>query len=296
MTSARGSMQVRQTTKKMKKTLLMFCFLVFTQILEAQEEWAGPAFRDTRIVNGHSVETGAKGELKFVISHRFGSIKGGLEEFYGLDQATIRLGLDYGIWDRLTVGIGRSSNEKTLDGYAKWKVLEQTEEGDMPLSVTLFSSVAMRTLDLDVAEREYPFSSKFFYTYQLLLARKFSERFSLQLMPTLVHRNLVESREVSNDVLAFGAASRFQLTKMISWQVEYYYILPDQLLSVYQNSLSLGFDIETKSHVFQLHVSNSQGMIEKFFIGETRGDWLDGDIFFGFNISRNFQLGGRKYR
>lgn len=291
-----GSMQVRLITDVMVRLLTLISLFTISYTLVAQSDWAGPAFRDTRIVNGHSVETSAKGELKFVISHRFGSIKGGLEEFYGLDQATIRLGLDYGIWDRLTVGIGRSSNEKTLDGYAKWKVLEQTEEGSMPLSLTLFSSVAVRTLDIDVAEKEYPFSSKFFYTYQALIARKFSDRLSLQLMPTLVHRNLVESREVSNDVLAFGAASRYQLTKMISWQVEYYYTLPDQLLSVYQNSLSLGFDIETKSHVFQLHLSNSQGMIEKFFIGETRGDWGDGDIFFGFNISRNFQLGGRKYR
>ena len=111
-----------------------------------------------------------------------------------------------------------------------------------------------------------------------------------------MHRNLVENMEVNNDVFAVGGASRFQLTKSISWQVEYYYTLPDQLSDFYNNSLSLGFDIETKSHVFQLHVSNSQGMIEKFFIGETRGSWEDLNVFFGFNISRDFQLGGRNYK
>lgn len=278
------------------KAILFLLTLGFSMATIAQKDWAGPAFRDTRIVNGHSVETNQKGQMKFIVAHRFGSIDGGLEEFYGLDQATIRLGLDYGITNRITVGAGRSSNQKTVDGFVKWKLLEQTEDNSMPLNVSVFSSVAVRTLDIDVAQREYPFSSKFFYTYQALIARKFSDRLSLQLMPTLVHRNLVENMEVNNDVFAIGGASRFQLTKSISWQVEYYYTLPDQLSDFYNNSLSLGFDIETKSHVFQLHVSNSQGMIEKFFIGETRGSWEDLNVFFGFNISRDFQLGGRNYK
>jgi hypothetical protein len=278
------------------KRIFFYCFVSLLFFSATAQEWAGPAFRDTRIVNGQSVETNAQGQMKMIISHRFGSIQGGLQEFYGLDQATVRIGLDYGINHRLTIGVGRSSNEKTVDGFAKYKILEQSQDQLMPISLSFFSSVAIRTLNLDVAEREYPFSSKLFYTYQLLLARKFSDRFSLQLMPTVVHRNLVEEPSVSNDVFAMGAASRLQLTKSISWQVEYYYTLPDQILSIYNNSLSLGFDIETKSHVFQLHVSNSQGMIEKFFIGETRGNWSDGEVFFGFNISRDFQLGGRKYK
>ncbi|MEQ8907856.1 MAG: DUF5777 family beta-barrel protein [Vicingaceae bacterium] len=279
------------------KVILPLLFLFILLEVQGQEKSYVPmSFKDTRIVNGQSVETNPKGQLKFVISHRFGSIKGGIEEFFGLDQAIVRLGLDYGISDRLTVGIGRSSNQKTVDGFAKYRLLKQTTENEMPISLSLLASMAVRTLDLDVAQKEYPFSSKLFYTYQALLARQFSDRFALQLMPTLVHRNLVEQTEVSNDVFAVGAASRFQLTKMISWQVEYYYTLPDQLLEVYNNSLSMGFDIETKSHVFQLHISNSQGMIEKFFVGETRGSWEDGIIFFGFNISRDFQLGGRKYK
>jgi len=273
-----------------------FLLFILSLSLISQEDWAGPAFRDTRIVNGHSVETNQKGQLKFIISHRFGSINGGLEEFYGLDQSNVRLGLDYGIIDRLTIGVGRSSDQKTVDGFIKWKLLEQNTDNTMPINLSLFSSAAIRTLNIDVAQREYPFSSKLFYTYQVLIARKFSDRLSIQLMPTLVHRNFVQTTSVNNDVFAIGGASRFQLTKTISWQVEYYYTLPDQLADIYNNALSMGFDIETKSHVFQLHVSNSQGMIEKFFIGETRGSWDDLNIFFGFNISRDFQLGGRKYK
>jgi hypothetical protein len=278
--------------------LLTFFVLSSLHLALAQEKGAKTplTFKDTRIVNGHSVETSHKGEMKFIISHRFGSIDGGVEEFFGLDQSTIRLGLDYGVWDWLTIGIGRSSFEKTVDGFIKARVLHQREGSGSPLSVTLLSSMAVRTLDFPDENREEYFSSRLFYGYQALLARKFSDRFSLQLMPTLVHRNLVENTEVENDVLAIGGASRFQLTKVVSFQAEYYYALPDQLSDEFTNSLSLGFDIETKHHVFQLHLSNSTGMTEKFFIGETRGSWEDGDIYFGFNITREFQLTGRKYK
>lgn len=284
----------------MKVKLFVFiCLFSLVQLsLSAQEkgEKTSFTFKDTRIINGQSIETNQNGQLKFIISHRFGSINGGIDEFFGLDQATIRLGLDYGLWDWLTVGIGRSSFEKTVDGFFKARILHQREKDGAPLSITFLSSIATQTADFPEQERENYFSSRLFYTNQLMFARKFSDRFSLQLMPTLVHRNLVESADVANDVVSIGAATRYQLTKMISVQTEYYYTLPDQLAEQYHNSLSIGVDIETKGHVFQLNVSNSQGMIEKFFIGETRGQWSEGDIYFGFNISRDFQLKGRKYK
>lgn len=270
-------------------------FVPFVLCSQEQGEKVNFTFKDTRVVNGQSIETNQESQLKFIISHRFGNVSDGLEEFFGLDQSTIRLGLDYGIFDWLTVGVGRSSFEKTLDGFLKAKVIHQKKENGSPISVTLFSSIAGRTLDFD-DERDEFFSSRLFYTFQALIARKFSERLSLQLMPTLVHRNLVANSSENNDVFAIGFASRYQLTKMISFQTEYYYTLPDQIDDAFTNSLSLGFDIETKNHVFQLHFSNSRGMIEKFFIGETTASWEDGDFFFGFNISRDFQIGGRKYK
>lgn len=281
------------------KALIPFSLLLFTfNLLNAQEkgEKTTYTFKDTRIINGQSVESNQEGQLKFLISHRFGSISGGIDEFFGLDQASIRLGLDYGIWDWLTIGIGRSSFEKTVDGFIKARVLHQRESNGSPLSITVLSSIATQTADFPEQDRENYFSSRLFYANQVMFARKFSDRFSLQLMPTLVHRNLVESADVNNDVISIGAATRFQLTKTISLQTEYYYTLPDQLAEQFYNSLSIGVDIETKGHVFQLNFSNSQGMIEKFFIGETRGQWSEGDIYFGFNISRDFQLKGRKYK
>jgi len=247
------------------KAFISFSLVLLSfNLLNAQEkgEKTTYTFKDTRIINGQSVEANQEGQLKFLISHRFGSISGGIDEFFGLDQASIRLGLDYGIWDWLTIGIGRSSFEKTVDGFIKARVLHQRESNGSPLSITVLSSIATQTADFPEQDRENYFSSRLFYANQVMFARKFSDRFSLQIMPTLVHRNLVESTDVSNDVFSIGAATRYQLTKTISLQTEYYYTC----------------------------------MIEKFFIGETRGQWSEGDIYFGFNISRDFQLKGRKYK
>lgn len=260
-----------------------------------ESEWVYQTFRDTRVVSGHSVETNEGGQMKFIIGHRFGLLNNGVYELFGIDQSTIRFGYDYGITNDLTVGIGRSSFEKTYDGYLKYNVLQQrTGEKPMPLSLTALSTIAVYGLKWEDPERTNYFSSRLYFSYQLLLARKFSDTFSLQLMPTLVHRNLIPTDNVSHDVFAIGAASRLQISKVISLQAEYYYTPQNQLAEGKTNSLSLGVDIDTKGHVFQLHLSNSQGMIEKFLITETTGDILNGDFHLGFNITRDFRLTGRK--
>jgi len=251
-------------------------------------------FRDTRIINGHSVETSQKGELKFIISHRFGNIKEGLNGFWGLDNATIRIGLDYGISNRFTVGIGRSSFNKTYDGFAKFRALIQNEQ--MPISVTLFSSAAIVTLEEELFSYPVTTRDRLTYAHQVLIARKFGDRFSFQLMPSLVHRNIVEEAEnITNDVFALGGAFKYQITKNLALTSEYYYTLPNQVDELFNNSLSIGVDIITKGHAFQFSVSSSRGMIEKYFIGETIGNFFDGDLHIGFNITRDFQIGKRKY-
>ena len=284
----------------MKKVLFASCLLAFVLGSIAQEttNYTAATFNDTRVVNGQSVETNEEGQLKFLISHRFGLISEGFDNFFGLDQATIRLGLDYGVTDRFTVGIGRSSFEKTVDGFAKYKILRQSSGAkNTPVTITWQSNAAIRTADFsEIPGVDYDFANRMTYGHQVMIARKFCDEFSAQLMPTFIHRNLVETREEENDLFAIGAATRYQLTKTISFQAEYYYVLPNQMADEFTNSLSLGFDIQTKSHVFQLHISNSQGMIDKFFISETREDFFKGDVFFGFNFSRNFQLKGKKYK
>ena len=249
------------------------------------------AFKTNRVINLHSLESTAGGVLDVKISHRFGFLNGGISELFGLDMATIRIGADYGITDRLTVGIGRSSYEKTYDGFLKYKLLWQsTGARKMPVTISLLASSAIKTLPFQNPDRENHFSSRVYYTYQLIIGRKFSEAFSLQLSPTVVHRNLVRTNTESNDVYALGIAARQKLTKRLAINAEYIYVLPDQLADGYRNSLSIGFDIETGGHVFQLHFTNSTSMIEKGYIAETIGDWANGDIHFGFNVSRVFTL------
>lgn len=263
---------------------------------ETGPEYTSAAFKSTRVINGHSLENVAHGVLDFRIGHRFGFVNGGVNEFFGLDGATVRLGLDYGITDRLMVGIGRSSFQKTLDGVVKYKFLKQCDAGcEMPITLAVVASSSMTTLqqvDLPWYDplREDYFSHRLGYSFQLIVGRKFSENFSLQLNPGVVHRNLVPTFNDPNDVFHVSGAARMKLTKRIAINAEYFYVLPDQLPDIYRNSLSLGFDIETGGHVFQLHFTNSTAMFERGFITETTGDWGQGDIHFGFNISRVFTL------
>ncbi|WP_303311455.1 DUF5777 family beta-barrel protein [Hymenobacter sp. BT730] len=247
-------------------------------------------FKSSRLINGHTIQTPGKGTMVFLISHRFGTLNSGPYNFFGLDQATIRLGLEYGFTDRLTVGVGRSSLEKTLDSFVKYKALRQsTGAHAMPVSVTLFASSALTTLRYN-DQVEHTLARRMTYSYQGLIARKFSPALSLQLMPTLIHRNLVATDQDPHDVYAVGFGGRQKLTKRTSLNLEYYYLVPATKPSEVRNSLAVGFDIETGGHVFQLHVTNSQGMIEKFFVANTQGNFFKGDLYFGFNVNRNFTL------
>jgi hypothetical protein len=244
-------------------------------------------------MNGHSIERMPEGQLDVRISHRFGRLNLGPYEFFGLDQANIHLSMEYGIFNWLMVGIGRGNYEKTFDGFTKFSILRQSSGvKEMPVSVSVMTSVALRTLKWTDPARTNYFSSRLAYTGQVLIARKFNQAFSLQLTPSYVHRNLVSTELDPNDLYALGAGGRIKLSRRMSLNAEYYYLAnPKSYMSqkVY-DPLSLGLDIETGGHVFQFIFTNSVAMIEKGFIGETTGRWGKGDIHFGFNISRVFTL------
>lgn len=288
----------------LRSLVLLGLFLILKPAFSQEEEslldllgpedpvtnYASASFKTTRVINSHSIENAGHGVMDFKIGHRFGRINSGAYEFFGMDQATIRLGLDYGITDRLMIGIGRSSYEKTLDGFIKYKLLRQsTGAVSMPVTVVLVAGTSINMLRFP-DNRENFATSRFAYFFQPIIGRKFSEYFSIQLMPTLVHRNLVRTFEEEHDVIALGIAGRQKITKRIALTAEYFYLLPDQIPEQYHNSLTIGFDIETGGHVFQLHFTNSLPLMEKGFITETTGNWADGDIHFGFNISRVFQI------
>jgi hypothetical protein len=260
--------------------------------LEATEEtiYTTATFKATKLINGHSIETPSKGVLQFMILHRFGVISNGLYDFFGLDNATIRLGLDYGISERFAIGIGRSTVEKAVDGYLKYKILRQSQgENEMPVTLTAVLASSANTVKFYNTEFDYKFRHRLNYTSQLLVARKFNSSLSLQLMPTLIHKNLVDSLSFNNTIFSIGAGGRIKLTKRFALTFEYYYVTPNQLGSVYKNALAIGVDIETGGHVFQFHFTNAFGMTDPQFITETTDSWLDRNFRLGFNISRAFR-------
>src|SRR5665213_136604 len=251
-------------------------------------------FKASHVINMQTIEAPAAGALNVMIQHRFGQLNSGSYNFFGLDNASLRLGLDYGISNRLAVGIGRSSTQKTFDGYLKYKLLRQTEGAhEIPVSLSLLGTISNYTQKY--ADKPYLDASyRTAYTVQLLIARKMNSLLSVQLVPTYLHYNLVPTGGDKNDVFALSGGVRMKITRRMSINAEYNYLLPNQLVSAdIHNSFSLGWDIETGGHVFQLVFSNSQSMIETQYIGQTTGSWGKGDIFFGFNISRNFNLGKR---
>ena len=291
-------------TSLMKATSLLIVLILATfsvrgqddlmDILNANTDDNGgvvtATFKSTRLINGHSIETRPQGVLEFVIGHRFGPINSGGEFLWGLDGAQIRLGLEYGVTDRLNVGIGRSSFDAVFDFFGKYKLLRQSST--MPVSSTLFVSMARNTNQNfdEVIGAGFVGEHRNAYTYQLLIARKIDSRLSLQVMPTLVHRNYVETRAEPNDLVAIGVGGRFKITNRVTINAEYYPTVNQADDTRFQDAVAIGVDIETGGHVFQLHLTNAQEINERGFIGQTTGDFLDGGIHFGFNISRVFNI------
>lgn len=276
----------------MRKILVIIIIQFWVFSLYAQED-REKVFRDTRVVNGHSTEVLPKGMMKFIISHRFGAVSSGVQQLWGLDNSTIRIGLDYAFTDNINVGFGRSSLQKHYDFYLKYRFLQQRKEGGSPVSLVYYTNAAVRTIQTPQTE-DLSFTNNLAFVHQLLLARKFNEFISFQIMPTYVHRNYVLDLESNNDIYSIGTASRIQVTKVLAFNLEYYFNLPDQLASQYQSSAGLGIELETKGHIFQLNFTNSLGMIAPLYVAETTGRIENGDIHFGFNITRDFKIGARK--
>jgi hypothetical protein len=277
----------------MKKNLFLIIGLLLTVSAVAQEKtYVHGLFRGTHLISGQSAEAQRAGELDLYIAHRFGRVNSGFYEWFGLDNASMRLGFDYGVTDWLAVGVGRSTIGKEYDGFIKIRALRQSNV--MPVSVTWHSGAFVGAMPPDPA---FPllFRHRLAYSNQIMVARKFSDRLSLQVMPTHVHLNLVELPTDANDIFSLGVGGKVQVTKNLAVTGEYYFT-PDAMLPTGgTRPLSIGLDINTGNHVFQIHFTNASGMQEKAIIANTTGSWLDGDIQFGFNMVRTFKLKGTRY-
>ncbi len=273
--------------------IILLLIFVFSSIIDAQElEFyeENSTFSATRISLTQSVEPTIKGQLMFDIQHQFGPINSGISEFFGLDQATTRLGLTYGVLNWLSVGIGRAGLYKTYDGSVKVRFFRQNYNGGNPITLTYFGNIGVNTSTWNYDNIPYYFSHRLTYVNQLLIARNFGNHFSMQISPTFIHRNFVENKNADNDVWSVGIAARYLFAEKYSVTVDYHYLLSKYTAEKYNNSLTIGFNIHTAGHVFSLFATNSLGLLEQQFIPATTGSWLNGDIHFGFTISRSFTI------
>lgn len=253
-------------------------------------------FKSTRVINFHSYEVLGKRSLDFKISHRFGDLSSGIDGFYGIDgPASIRLGLEYSHDGRLMVGFGRTSYEKMLDGFIKYRLVRQTENGSMPFNITLMSSMFVKTgkdpeESITGINKYKYFSNRISYCHQLIIGRKFSPKFSAQIAPSIVHFNMAERFTDNNDSYFLTGAIRYKFTKRIALTAEYGARMRTYTQQKVYNSMGIGIDIETGGHVFQMFVTNSFGIVESQFLPFTTTSWSDNGVRIGFNVSRVFGL------
>ena len=275
--------------------ILLFPILFFSQEDDLLSEidtvktndFVGATFKGLKIVNFESTKMVTKSELYFVVSHRFGSVENGIDDFFGLDQAVTRLNFIYGVSDGINIGVSRSSFQKVYDGSLKFRLLRQ-KKNSTPFTIVSFSSIQINT----ALDKEFipllEFKNRLSYTTQLLIAKKFNENFSLEVIPTFFHDNYVTISEQDNSQYAIGFGGRHKLSKRWSLNLDYGLHLNRADNSPFKNPLSIGFDLETGGHVFQLHFTNAQPMNTNGFLGQGTGDWGQGNFFFGFNLSRVF--------
>lgn len=245
-------------------------------------------FKTTRIANGHSVEQVKRGVLDVRINHRFGDVSEGFDNFFGLDNAVTRIGFDYGITNGLMIGVGRSTLNKEYDGFAKVKLVGQAKKKS-PVTVDYLAGMSVISEKIDIPELK--FWNRASYVHQLLVARKINESFSLQVMPTYLHYNLTNLSSEKNNLFALGFAGRYKIASRTALTCEYYVVPKDMRRQGNFNPLTIGIDIETGGHVFQLFVSNASGVTERSLFTATTSRFEKGELHIGFNISRVFTVG-----
>ena len=252
-----------------------------------KDEKISSVFKGLKIINMESTKLAAKNDFYFVISHRFGSVKSGIKDLFGLDNSNIRFSFVYGFSDWFNVGLSRSSSNKTYDAHLKYRLLQQ-EKGKSPVTIVGFNSMEYNT-GLDAVN--YPLlesKHRYSYAHELLISRKFNEKFSLEATPIYLHQNFVENDLQKNAQYILGIGGRYKISKRVTINAEYHAHMNRVANSKYRNPISLGVDIETGGHVFQLHVTNAQLMNESGYMTNAVGNWGKGDVFFGFNIWRVF--------
>jgi Membrane bound beta barrel domain (DUF5777) len=280
----------------MKKILISTCLFLATiaysqddllnslDTNQTPENYSTATFKALQLVTLQTTKMPAKKEFYFVVSHRFGSVENGLDSFFGLDNATTKLGGIYGITDWLSVNVSRHTLNKMYETGIKYRMARQGS--NFPLDIVGYSVADINTF---LEKKQYPgleFKHRLAYVQQLLISRKVNEKLSLELVPSFVHKNLYNPDIERDNQFSFGGGGRYKITKRLSVNLEYMHNFDKP--KFYKNPLSVGLDVETGGHVFQLLFTNSQAMSESGYLTNASGEWGKGNFFFGFNLYRVF--------
>lgn len=256
-----------------------------TDSVTNQEAYA--VFKGLKIVNFESTKLISKKQFIFMVSHRFGSIENGFDSFFGLDDAVTRLNFVYGISDGFNISASRSSFQKVYEAAIKYRLIRQEENG-FPFTIVGYNSLLINTALSKDNLPKLEFKHRLGYTAQVLISRKINTNLSLELAPTFFHDNYVMVNDQENSQFALGLGGRYKLGKRWSLNMDYGWHLNRASDSPFKNPFSIGVDLETGGHVFQMHFTNAQSMNTNGFLGQATGDWGEGDIYFGFNLTRIF--------
>lgn len=274
-----------------KNTLLIPALILSVQLFSlrtaAQDQSYGTIFISTQNGLMQSVELPAKSELKMHIAHRFGRLNGGFYDLFGLDEATMRLGFEWGATDWLGVSIGRSTWEKTYDLGTKISLFRYTSN-DFKLASSLFAGWSVNTLRNYFPENEENLGSRSTLNLQLMLAAGY-KRFSFQVSPVILRNNYDPRADGSLVMFALPLTGSVNLTKRMGISAEYIAVFNKPIYSDV-NPLTFSLDLDTGGHQFQLLFSNSRGLTYKSIMTNTDTGWTEGGIYFGFNLVRTFYL------
>jgi hypothetical protein len=292
--------------KNIYKVILLCCAALNASAQKDSLDLGDPAekilirntFNGATVISAQSSNIADAGQLNVLISHRFGTVTEGAYNFFGLDAAVMRLGFEYGVADKLTAGLGRSTSGKNFDFYLKYRLLTQSKglaKGKTPFTLTIFTSTAISTERVRMLQRITDKSevvSNLTYTLQPIFSREFSRAISIQLSPTYVHRNQTDFIDLSHDIYALGIASKIKFGKRSNFILDYHYLSNKSDISTIRlyNPLGVGVEFVTGGHIFKLHATNSVGMIDKEFLLKTSDNFFKGDVRVGFTLIRSFAV------
>lgn len=289
--------------KKTQSFLFALLFLmIFPSLLMAQLERERVVtnqpeeliFMAPRNINLYTVEPLSKGELHYSIMHTFGEVSGGVKNLWGIDQgANVRFSFEYGFGEQFSLGFGRSSMDKVYDISARYSLLRQMQEKGSPLSVTVIPSIGITTASFGFLSRDYSFSERLNFNLATPIARKVSDKLSLQIVPMITHFNRVGlelnvADPLVNTYYSVGVGGRYKIAPRTA--VTFQYIPPITDAENLDHNIGIGLDIETGGHVFQMFFTTSRALNESYLVSSGNGDFFDGGYRFGFNVNRLFRV------